>query len=418
MGHTVLLWCTEGSPKLVRVCHRQHSKESLNHSTTGPSTSPNFWRWPSPGTLSATLNPQTGGSHVRVSVRLKTDPLLCAPCPPSYPEPFLVPADHPAPNPPSSSPAAAPGNRDAQGQRVRPAALRGAGGRTGQSGTASGMSTLAPAPAAPVGSGEWSRSTARCGARGCSAPPRPRPDSEPRARQPRGPTRRAGAPEPREPCGGSARPYCRCGAGTGTEDGGARAEDGKACGSRPDAPMPRCRARPRCPDPPLIPPNPAARPRQSTARGAAPGRGALSAGAAPPPDAAVVPIPCPCHTCWRGAGRDAASPPAASCCPRRCAAPPGGERGGGRRDRPAARALKRQRHRTPSAVLRPLLVPAGTGPGSRLQAPAAMSLHSAPWPRPLSWCPPAPPPPDARRAPKTRFTSQTQHQEPPVHPTM
>lgn len=126
----------------------------------------------------------------------------------------------------------------------------------------------------------------------------------------------------------------------------------------------------------------------------------MSAGAAPPPDAAVVPIPCPCHTCWRGAGRDAASPPAASCCPRRCAAPPGGERGGGRRDRPAARALKRQRHRTPSAVLRPLLVPAGTGPGSRLQAPAAMSLHSAPRPRPLSWCPPAPPPQMPAEPPK------------------
>lgn len=78
----------------------------------------------------------------------------------------------------------------------------------------------------------------RCGARGCSAPPRPRPDSEPRARQLRGQTRRVGAPEPRESCGGLGRPYCRCGAGTGTEDGGAGAETGRPVGP---APTPRCR---------------------------------------------------------------------------------------------------------------------------------------------------------------------------------
>lgn len=106
--------------------------------------------WLSPGTSSAPLNPQTGGSHVRVPLRGKTAPLLCAPSPSSYPEPFPAPADDPAPNPSASSPAAAPGDRDAQGQRVRPAPLLSAGGRTdplrmGWSGTASGMSS----PASP-----------------------------------------------------------------------------------------------------------------------------------------------------------------------------------------------------------------------------------------------------------------------------
>lgn len=116
---------------------------------------------------------------------------------------------------------------------------------------------------------------------------------------------------------------------------GARRNPGcssRSRGSRPDAAGPSGAALPGPPFPP------AARPRQSTARGAAPGRGALSAGAglrppARPARSMPVPVPAPYGT-WPGAGRGAGPPPAAWCCPRQ--RPRRARREGRRRrDRPA-----------------------------------------------------------------------------------
>lgn len=42
-SHGAHSWCTEGSPKPVRERQKQHSKESLNHSTSGPSASTDSW---------------------------------------------------------------------------------------------------------------------------------------------------------------------------------------------------------------------------------------------------------------------------------------------------------------------------------------------------------------------------------------
>lgn len=255
----------------------------------------------------------------------------------------------------------------------------------------------------------------------CSAPPRPRPGSEPPARQPRDQHRRPGAPQPREPRGGSARPYCRCGAGAAAE-GRESPREPPRC---PDVAMPGAAPLPR---PLLFPPSPHRgrdkAPPAERPRGAGlclPGRAA----AAPPPVpvavAVAVPCPVPARAVPAGEARGAARPPRPQHRAARGAARPrrAAERGGGRRDRPAARALKRQRHRTPSAGLRPLPVPAGTGPGSRLQAPPApapspptVSPHSVPRPTAPTPVPGVPqcPPRCPQSPPNHDSHPQTQHQ--------
>lgn len=346
--------------------------------------------WLSPGTSTAPQNSQTPGSHVRLPLRGKTDPLLCAPSPPFYPELFPAPADDPAPELPASSPAAAPRNGDAQGQRVRPVALRGAGGRTGSAEGGMVRHGLGDEyPAQPGAGRRLHRQGAedgagpRRGARGCSAPPRPHPGSEPRARQSRGQTRRAEAPEPPEPCGGRARPYCRCGARAGAEDGQAR-------GSRPDAPMPRC-GRGRAAPSPLSPPPPgppSAAETKHRPRSGPGARGFVCRGRAP---AAPPPPRCPlrARSVPAGEARGAARPPRPQHRAARGAAPPGGREGRGAAGPPRCPRLKataaQDPLRRPSAPPRPRRDRTGV-PAPSLARPssATMSSHSAPQPRPRS----------------------------------
>lgn len=176
-----------------------------------------------------------------------------------------------------------------------------------------------------------------------------------RARQPRSPSRPGGVSSagrgyrsPWNPAG--ARP----GRAAGAERGGVARPAPRLGGA---APMLRWQARPRCPGPPFPP---AARPRQSTARGAAPGRGALSAGAGLRPlarSARVPPRPAP----GAGSGAGAVPVPARYLLARRGARrglparsmvlpaaerPRRGRAGGAAAGPPrAARALKRQRPR-------------------------------------------------------------------------